>query len=185
VYGVSKTHSTAYKGGINDLTSEFADDIINLSQHMELLFPKLHNYVNYHDEKSVVDGIVESLTFALSNLILKAGHIVDTVGECDNSVKYGDAHVSRVHRQAGGLLKTTAFQKDLKNLGGAIPNTVTTFLALQGGFAHMLVSLTAVKNKVGSGVRDPSQIFANQSTEVVVRSWTDLKERVVDYQNSL
>jgi hypothetical protein len=41
----------------------------------------------------------------------------------------------------------------------------------------MLVSLTAVKNKVGSGVRDPSQIFANQSTEVVVRSWTDLKER--------
>jgi hypothetical protein len=128
VYGVSKTHSTAYKGGINDLTSEFADDIINLSQHMEvclashsvsrasfhfylkLLFPKLHNYVNYHDEKSVVDGIVESLTFALSNLILKAGHIVDTVGECDNSVKYGDAHVSRVHRQAGGLLKTTAFQ---------------------------------------------------------------------------
>jgi hypothetical protein len=57
-----------------------------------------------------VDGIVESLTTALSSLIIEAGHIADTVNECDGSVNYGSAHIDRVHRQAGGLLKTTAVQ---------------------------------------------------------------------------
>ena len=41
----------------------------------------------------------------------------------------------------------------------------------------MLVKLTAVRNKVGSGVRDPNQIFADQSVETVVRAWADLREK--------
>jgi hypothetical protein len=41
----------------------------------------------------------------------------------------------------------------------------------------MLVKLTAVRNKVSSGVRDPDQIFANQSVETVVRAWADLREK--------
>jgi hypothetical protein len=131
VYDASKSHSVTYRGNLNDSFLEFADDIIDLAQDFEvcfrnrieirdsftviigtikLLFPKLYNYTDYHDSRSAVEGIVESLSFSLSSLILKAGRIVDTLGETDKSIQYGDVHVTRVHRQAGGLLKTTAFE---------------------------------------------------------------------------
>lgn len=83
-------------------------------------------------------------------------------------------------------------QNDLENLSDSISPTVTSILSLQGkrpliiclltritistgGFARLLVNISAVKSKVDSGVTNPSQIYADSSSESVVNAWASLK----------
>jgi len=183
VYSSAKDHSTAHRTGLHGLLDELNTGIILLAQDFEVLHPKLHNFINHYDSKQAVDGILDTLSISLSNLILKTGHILDTIGETDKSVNYGQKHVSRVHKQVKGLLKNTDFEDDLDNIGDSVSPTATTILSLQGGFARLLVNVSVVKSKVESGVTDPKSIYADNVSEDVVNAWAIVKGKAQEFRS--
>jgi len=181
VYSTAKDHSKAHRSGLHGLLGELNTGIILLAQDFEVLHPKLHNYIGHYDSKQAVDGILDTLHISLSNLILKTSHILDTMGETNKSVEYGQKHVSRVHKQLKGLLNNTGFEDDLGNIGDSVSPAVTTILCLQGGFSRLLVNVSVVKSKVDCGVTDPKHIYADNLSEDVVNAWAALKEKAQEF----
>lgn len=180
VYSTTQTHSVVYRSTLTKLFVDLGDGIEHFfHQFLNGVLARIHSFSPFSPLSTVMDPFINSL----STFILKAGFIVDTLTEVSKSIDYGHEHHGNIPKR---LSKSVDFNKDdLKILGTAIPATIQTLLAVQGGLAFMLTDLIAMKNAGIMKMLAEFQVESLLPTGSILTSWTKVSQIAGQQQQQL
>jgi hypothetical protein len=181
IYSTAKTNAVTYRNALTPAILELSTGLSSFFHSMlDNLLTKLLSFNPLSPLSTLIDGLVQTA----NALVLKAAYILDTLAEVTKAIAYGKEHVATIPAEAAKLVKSADFENYLNILGSAVPATVTTITAVQGGLAVILANLHTMAN---TGILSLLTQFsvALLPTGPVLPAWTALQVSAIKQQADL